>query len=70
MNVSHIHQHWELETNSISNISNDNPSSELSQDVPKERPQRQRKEMASGLGDYYQGGGMHHRCIFGKTPKY
>jgi hypothetical protein len=46
-------------------VSNDNPSCEPSQDVP-----RATKGMASGLVDYYQGGGARHRCIFGGAPKY
>jgi hypothetical protein len=28
------------------------------------------KGMASGLVDYYQGGGAHHHWIFGGAPKY
>jgi len=50
-------------------VSNDNPSSEPSQDVPRENS-KATKGMASGLVDCYQGGGAHHHCIFGGAPKY
>jgi hypothetical protein len=50
-------------------VSNDNPFSEPSQDVPKERPQRQRREWPRDWW-IYQGSGARHHCIFGGAPKY
>ncbi len=50
-------------------LSNDNPSNEPSQDVPRERPQRQRKEWPR---DWWIATKEveRHRCNFGGAPKY